>query len=581
VTDYSWPLPASIPVSQPFGSNPGGFNPIGGHTGTDFAAPPGTPVHAPGNGKISFEKFETDPTGADNPYWLTAYGGNEMVLDCGEVAFVFAHLSAWNVNLGDEVKEGDVIAFTGNTGTATSGPHLHFEALPDGWDFYNGTYGRVSPAIYCNNYSAVDGGSVNAAPNQRITGPSGVNGRDAASTSGKVTQTFAGNLVLTFKGFVHGENVQGNDVWFVGFSSGDYFWSGGFEAQDTNNLPDLTPAPAPAPASQGVLGYQRVTGANGVNLRDSPNKNGNIVKTFGADLILDFKGIVHSNDGGPYGDGNDVWFVGKYSNTYAWSGAFTDSGIHDLPDITPTAEPVPSTPVVAKYDFELDFETLRREDGVVVVVGKSPADIGNLQKGNPTANHSIAVIHQFGTPNVDTFESTNAQFSKAGTLVSAYWSVSGRNIRQHVSLADRAYHAGHVGNDYLGVETDPNQDPETILTVRALLIALKAKEGKLATLMLHKNVPDNHTNCGALVNLSKYDTAINPPVPTPPTQPEQTPTPAPTPVKTPDTVPVTTPQSTTTVPVSVSQGTSANPAQVIALLERLLEWLTQLLGIKK
>lgn len=41
--------------------------------------------------------------------------------------FYFGHLSDKNVNIGQEVKKGEVIATSGNTGTAKTAPHLHFE----------------------------------------------------------------------------------------------------------------------------------------------------------------------------------------------------------------------------------------------------------------------------------------------------------------------------------------------------------------------------------------------------------------------------------------------------------------------
>jgi hypothetical protein len=52
------------------------------------------------------------------------------------------------------------------------------------------------------------------------------------------------------KGWTHGEAINGNDVWFQGGSSGDWFWSGGFTSQSTANLPEVIidpPDPEPEP----------------------------------------------------------------------------------------------------------------------------------------------------------------------------------------------------------------------------------------------------------------------------------------------------------------------------------------------
>ena len=55
--------------------------------------------------------------------------GNRIVID-HENGFktVYAHLSKFNVTVGQKVKKDDVIGYVGSTGTST-GPHLHYEIL--------------------------------------------------------------------------------------------------------------------------------------------------------------------------------------------------------------------------------------------------------------------------------------------------------------------------------------------------------------------------------------------------------------------------------------------------------------------
>ncbi len=84
--------------------------------------------------------------------------------------------------------------------------------------------------------------------NQRVVGAVGVNHRAAPSTSSQILREWGKDEVLTFKGFVRGENVSGNNIWYVGYYSGGYLWSGSFENPITTGLDDLTPTvPNPTP----------------------------------------------------------------------------------------------------------------------------------------------------------------------------------------------------------------------------------------------------------------------------------------------------------------------------------------------
>jgi murein DD-endopeptidase MepM/ murein hydrolase activator NlpD len=97
------------------------LNLIRGHMGTDYAAPIGTPVHAAGDGHVSF-------AGQRGGY------GNAIVLTHGaNVSTLYGHMSrfARNMHVGTRVQQGDVIGYVGMTGLAT-GPHLHYEYLTGG-----------------------------------------------------------------------------------------------------------------------------------------------------------------------------------------------------------------------------------------------------------------------------------------------------------------------------------------------------------------------------------------------------------------------------------------------------------------
>ncbi|MFN3554728.1 MAG: M23 family metallopeptidase [Bacteroidales bacterium] len=90
------------------------------HTGVDFTAPTGTPIYAPGNGRVI--TVERNRHGY----------GMMVVIDHGYgYQTLYAHLSRFNVRVGQEVKRGEVIGFVGNTGVSTA-PHLHYEVIRNG-----------------------------------------------------------------------------------------------------------------------------------------------------------------------------------------------------------------------------------------------------------------------------------------------------------------------------------------------------------------------------------------------------------------------------------------------------------------
>ena len=97
------------------------LNRIRGHMGTDYAAPTGTPVHAAGEGHVSFKGTRG------------GYGNAIVLLHGGNISTLYGHMSrfAKNVRLGSHVNQGDVIGYVGMTGLAT-GPHLHYEYLMNG-----------------------------------------------------------------------------------------------------------------------------------------------------------------------------------------------------------------------------------------------------------------------------------------------------------------------------------------------------------------------------------------------------------------------------------------------------------------
>ena len=87
----------------------------------DFAAPTGTPIYAAGDGVI-------DKIGR----W-GAYGNYVRIRHNASLKTAYAHIHKYakGMKKGVRVKQGEVIAYVGNTGRST-GPHLHYEVIQDG-----------------------------------------------------------------------------------------------------------------------------------------------------------------------------------------------------------------------------------------------------------------------------------------------------------------------------------------------------------------------------------------------------------------------------------------------------------------
>ena len=85
------------------------------HYGQDFSVPYGTDVYATGDGTV----IESG--------WNSGGFGNFIVIDHGYgLQSTYGHLSQIKVPKGVNVKRGDLIGLSGNTGTS-SGPHLHYQ----------------------------------------------------------------------------------------------------------------------------------------------------------------------------------------------------------------------------------------------------------------------------------------------------------------------------------------------------------------------------------------------------------------------------------------------------------------------
>ena len=101
-----------------------GFGQAGGrwarnHTGTDFAAPIGTPIRSVMKGVVLSAEF------------AGPYGRQVRVRHEDGTETWYNHMSKFSVSVGETVYAGDQVGAVGVTGN-TTGPHLHFEVRPNG-----------------------------------------------------------------------------------------------------------------------------------------------------------------------------------------------------------------------------------------------------------------------------------------------------------------------------------------------------------------------------------------------------------------------------------------------------------------
>ena len=131
-----------IYVNQPFGVNFVDFYKkldLDGHNGIDFKAKTGAKVFAAHNGKITKAK---DSEGFYKYIELQGKGFRTR----------YGHLSELMLGQGTDVRVGQVIALSGNSGKYTTGPHLHFDLKETvngrSINYSNGYKGAIDPAPY-------------------------------------------------------------------------------------------------------------------------------------------------------------------------------------------------------------------------------------------------------------------------------------------------------------------------------------------------------------------------------------------------------------------------------------------------
>jgi len=96
------------------------YNPEKGHIGIDFGLKIGSPVFASAGGIVVFSDYTTD-----DGYSIIINHDNDYVT-------IYKHCSYLLKKARSFVRQGEMIALSGNSGINTSGPHLHFEIWQKG-----------------------------------------------------------------------------------------------------------------------------------------------------------------------------------------------------------------------------------------------------------------------------------------------------------------------------------------------------------------------------------------------------------------------------------------------------------------
>ena len=118
--ELEWPVEGRYYVSSGY---VGRISPVGNgyefHTGIDIPAPEGYEIRAAEDGTVI------------NAGWINGYGNTVIIDHGGRISTLYAHNSSVEVENGQSVHRGDVIALCGSTGYAT-GSHCHFEVRVNG-----------------------------------------------------------------------------------------------------------------------------------------------------------------------------------------------------------------------------------------------------------------------------------------------------------------------------------------------------------------------------------------------------------------------------------------------------------------
>lgn len=163
-----WVRPVVAPITQVFGQLPNelpGVVGVGGHPGTDYGCPDGTPIVAASDGVVIFN----GPARGFGDHALSIYHPAD------NVTTTYGHMMAAYPLDGAQVFAGERVGLSDSEGDVT-GPHLHLELRPGrvSFGYYSGGPGsNVDPEAWLVAHSAQPPGSglVSNMPTINANGP--------------------------------------------------------------------------------------------------------------------------------------------------------------------------------------------------------------------------------------------------------------------------------------------------------------------------------------------------------------------------------------------------------------------------
>lgn len=210
-------------VSSPYGPRKGGVSSF--HAGTDFT------------GYLLVKAITTGRVTHVGP--LTLAAGNAVAYDLAEkgpdgetITVVHMHLQRWAVKVGDIVKPGQQIGTMGASGNAT-GRCDHVEVRY----WLRGAATTRDPEKWIAGRIKAE--AVAALKPVKRTAKFPTRGRVRPNTATEAKAVMEKGQVGQFDKYTHAQRIDGNDVWFQGYKTNLWFWSGGFTSKSTRGMREV------------------------------------------------------------------------------------------------------------------------------------------------------------------------------------------------------------------------------------------------------------------------------------------------------------------------------------------------------